>query len=158
MSENPNPRRVAYGFNRKVAEFKGVQYDDLWLDTDNTERAERFAALAILRGGDTLVLVGRGDLSSGRGLAKIRDFLVKEGIETEVYEPAVAEKKPRGRPLASDLAEKERARLGTLFLDPKTDNAYTITQACKAMGQDETDRKSRERVRQRLLRMFPAKK
>jgi len=89
--------RVGYGYKRREADFAGLNVDRLWLDGEDTERSERRAMLnGGLRQGDVLVLLSRGDLSTGKTINDIVAEVAKCGATIEVNELA----RPRGRPVA----------------------------------------------------------
>lgn len=146
-------RRVGYGFNRSPADFYAARVDDLYLDTAKTDRFELTHMVRIgLRDGDTLVLLRISDLGAGKGLRNLRKALADRGVKIEIFEPEPDEKRDRGRPPKGGFDDEDWARFGRMWADPATDGGYIITKACQEMGEDQSDRKARERVRQRLLR------
>lgn len=151
-------RRVGYGFNRTPADFFAARIDDLYLDTDRTERAERAHMVRIgLRRGDTLVVIGVGDLGAGKGLRNLRAALEQRGVSIETFEPPQEDKRPPGRPAKGGFGDEDWERFGRMWKDPATDGAYILRKACQEMGEDYEDKKARERVRHRLLRRLGAR-
>lgn len=146
-------RRIGYGFNRSPADFFAAQVDDVYLDTDRTDRYERgHLVRGGVRRGDTLVVLQISDLGAGKGLRNLRAALEQRGVTIEIYQPPQEEKRPPGRPSKAGFDEEDWERFRLMWKDPATDGSYILRKACQEMGEDYDDKKARERVRQRLLR------
>lgn len=147
--------RIGYGYKRRKADLEAAGAEKFYLDGDQTRREERVDLFRDLRSGDTLVLIAMSDLGAGKGLRNMRAEIERRGVAVEVVEPAKAEEpKPMGRPRAGGLSQEDWDGLEVRWRDVSVDGAYLLDEACKKMGEDQTDRKARERVRQRLLRKF----
>jgi hypothetical protein len=151
--------KLGYGYKRRIAELEAVGAERVYIDGDNTNRVERRYLFRDLRKGDTLVLIAMGDLGAGKGLRNMRAELEDRGVDIVVATPPEDDQEPvqRGRPSAWLPTPEEDDRLRSLWTDVSVDGGYVIDLACAAMGQDKKDRKSRERVRHRLLRRYGKK-
>lgn len=90
-------KRIAYGFDRKPADFtgRGVGRDKIFIDTDATEREELRAALAATIPGAEVIVLALSDFGRGAMAAKIRGKFEANGGTVVVAGEAP---RPRGRP------------------------------------------------------------
>lgn len=147
--------RIGYGYNRTRAAVQSAGVDRLYLDTDQTRRAERGHMFRDLREGDTLVMLAISDLGAGKGLRNMRADLEGRGVAIEVAQAAEPEQqKPVGRPRAWVMSGEDEDRLRGLWENVASDGGYILDLACDLMGEDKADKKAREKTRQRLLRRF----
>lgn len=109
--------RIGYGFNRSSGDFVRARIDRLYIDTRDTERAERSDMLRVgIRSGDTLVLLAKGDLGRGAELPPIRRRLAERGVSIEVYKDDTERRAP-GRPADFNPSPTQDKRIRSLWYD-----------------------------------------
>lgn len=107
--------RIGYGFKRTSPDFTRAQVDRLYIDTPDTDRAERADMLMLgLRRGDVLVLLAPGDLGRGAELPPLRRLLEERGVTVEVL-PAEEPTRPRGRPTGFDPTPEQDEKIKRLW-------------------------------------------
>ena len=149
--------RIGYGYGRRRAALEACGVERFYMDTAQSGRSERAHLFRDLRSGDTLVLLKISDLGVGKGLRNMRAELADRGVEIEVAAPQAAEPETpavMGRPPAWKPDAETDERFRAMWHDVSRDGGYILDQACHAQGEDRTDKKARERVRQRLLRRY----
>lgn len=116
--------KIAYGYNRPTDAFDHVSPDQVFIDTDKTDREHRSDMIKCgLVEGDTLVLFARGDLAKGQALPIFEAKLSEVGVTIsliEAPEPMVATKtgRPVGYTRLDDLSEADDATLRAMWKDP----------------------------------------
>jgi hypothetical protein len=125
----------------------------VYLDWDR-ERRDRRRMFANFRAGDVLVLLRPSDLGAGMGLHNMRADLEAKGVTVEIAPAAPKPPAPKGRPPAWKPDAETDARFRALWADVAVDGGYLLDLACDDMGEDKTDKKARERVKQRLQRRY----
>lgn len=130
--------RIGYGFDRDRSDFDAASVSQVWIDTAKSERLERTDMLDIgLRGGDTLVLLARGDLGRGGELPAIHSLLRERGVKVEIYDDSTPGKPGRLPGVVWPDGEEEKHR--KMWHSRRFHGPYVIRSACKVTG--ETDEK-----------------
>lgn len=147
--------RVAYGYKRREGGFTGLDVERIWIDGDGTERSERHSMLnGGLRPGDVLVLLSRGDLSTGKNINDIVAEVEARGATIEVIEVI----RPRGRPGPKPEWEpSDDLRFRRLWKDLTVHGPYVVRLACEDAGVEPT-KENRTLFRSRLVRRYGTRK
>jgi hypothetical protein len=124
--------RIAYGYNRREADFARLDVDRVYLDMPGSKRVERGAMMqpGALRHGDVIVLVDAGDLGK-RQTAAARAM----GVSVEVVEPDEPLRRP-GAPALFDPNAEQDAYIKTLWINPGYSLRYILERASELMGMD----------------------
>ena len=125
--------RVGYGYRRIEQDFEGTNVKSVYLDTPKSDREQRAAMFQVgLRRGDTLVLLGKGDLGYGLELKRLRERLEAMGVETEYVDaPKPAGSKPRGRPTVFDPEPDHDTEIQIAWYDEDRTVKYVLKLAKK---------------------------
>ena len=97
--------RIGYSISRRrrpitEADFAHAKVDQVWLDNEKTDRAERaFLLTKTLRPGFVLVLLRRADLGDGGELPILEKRVADEGATIEICPPP--EKRSRPGPIST---------------------------------------------------------
>ncbi len=112
--------RIGYGYNKAESDFASANVDRVYLDTKTTDRMERSEMLRRgLRGGETLVLLAKGDLAAGTDVRSVNRKLVELGVTVEVIEaPSDKPKRPRGRPAQFAPSARADKHIRALWYEP----------------------------------------
>ena len=126
--------RIGYGYERKQSDFAAAKVSQVFIDDRGSERLERTDMFIFgLRGGDTLVLLARGDLGRGGELPGIYALLRERGVKMEVFsnkEPGKA-----GRPPGIVWPDGEEAKHRKMWHSTKYHGPYVIRSACTVTGE-----------------------
>jgi hypothetical protein len=129
--------RIGYGYRRTPADFSGVNVEKVYIDHPGTDRAERSDMLRyVLREGDTLVLLRRGDLGAGGEIPMIEQHLVGMDIAVEVADVAPVERGTPGRKPAFDPNTEQDKKIKRLWHDPRNTQKYVLDRASEIMGHE----------------------
>lgn len=129
--------RIGYGFNRREEDFAKANVERLYLDTTRTERLERTDMLMHgLRGGETVVLLGKADLGRGTDVRTIRRKLEELGVTVEVMEPPRTRPAgQRGRPPRFNPPADKDGHIRALWYEPAFHkSAYVEKRASEICG------------------------
>lgn len=98
--------------NRSPEALRAAGAERVWIDHDDSERAERADLFAMgLRNGFTLVLLSRSDLGVGREIERFENLAASIGATIEIAEPpAPPERKRPGPKPAFDPSPDQLAR------------------------------------------------
>lgn len=140
--------RVGYGYNRDEKDFAhtNVEPDRIFIDTKATDRSERRDMFMLVKPGDTLVLLYKGDLARGAQSYDVIWGRVKSmGVDVEIMPPDGDKPKlPRGRPKVFDPSPKHDEEIKMHWHDPDRPGRYAVKVA-RRRGYDVTEQNVRDR-------------
>lgn len=119
--------RVGYGYRRTENDFEGLGVEQVWIDTPKSDRDERaFLFSTGLRSGDTLVMLGRGDLGYGRELKRLRERLEAMKVTIEYVDKGPADPAPRGRPKGFNPTPEHDVEVKAAWHDEDRPGSYAL--------------------------------
>lgn len=89
-----------------------------------------------LRGGDTLVLLKRGDLGAGGEIAMLEKHLADNDIDMEVSSKEAPPRGTPGRKPNFDPSPEQDRKIKRLWHDPRNTQKYVLDRASEVMGQE----------------------